>query len=93
MMSIRVIGKESTMGSIDLDYHDGEGEHHDGLRGRGGHAGERELEGGGEILAPLKAWNWNLSRIGWNVWGMSIYIGNNDQCGAKLTLMLLETGK
>jgi hypothetical protein len=56
MMSIRVIGKESTTGcSIDLDYHDGEGEHHDGLRGRGGHAGERELEGGGEILAPLKA--------------------------------------
>jgi hypothetical protein len=58
MMSIRVIGKESTTGcSIDLDYHDGEGEHHDGLRGRGGQAGERELEGGGEILAPLKARN------------------------------------
>jgi hypothetical protein len=47
---------ESTMGrSKDLYHHDGEGEHHDDTRGWGGRGGERELEGGSEILAPWKA--------------------------------------
>jgi hypothetical protein len=54
MMSItRVAVKERTMGrSIDSDHHDGEGDHHDGARGWRGRGGERELEGGGKILAP-----------------------------------------
>jgi hypothetical protein len=44
-MSIKVTRKVSTMGrSIDLNHHDGEGEHHDGVMGRGGRSGEREPE-------------------------------------------------
>jgi hypothetical protein len=54
-MLIRVTGKESTTGhSIDLDHHDGEGEHHHGMRGWGGHDGERELDGDSKILVPSK---------------------------------------
>jgi hypothetical protein len=41
-------GKGYTTGSsIDLDHHDGEGEHHDYARGQGGRGGKRELEGSG----------------------------------------------
>jgi hypothetical protein len=51
-MSIRVTGKESTMGcSIDFDHHDGEGEHYDGVMGQGSHSGKRELESGSEAIS------------------------------------------
>jgi hypothetical protein len=45
--------KESTTGHLkDFYHHDGEGEHHNDMRGWGGHSGKRELEGGSKILAP-----------------------------------------
>jgi hypothetical protein len=57
-MSIRVTWKEGTTRClIKLNHHNGEGEHHDGVMGQGGHGSKRELEGGGEILAPWKAQN------------------------------------
>jgi hypothetical protein len=32
-------------GALDLDHHDGEGEHYDDVRRWGGHGGERKREG------------------------------------------------